>query len=126
MIVCKFGGSSLDGAAGFERVAAILRGRLAARPVVVVSALGKTTRRLLDSAEAAAAGSPAVALAGCEELHELHRREAAAAVAPADLARLAAALERSFGELRELLRRLAAARRLTPRDADAAAAFGEL
>src|SRR5258708_6902012 len=126
MIVCKFGGSSLDGAAGFERVAAILRGRLAARPVVVVSAIGKTTRRLLDSAEAAAAGSLAEALAGCEALHELHRREAAAAVAPADLVRLSAAIERAFGELRQLLRRLAEARLLTPRAADAAAAFGEV
>jgi aspartate kinase len=126
VIVCKFGGSSLDGAAGRERVAAILRERLAARPVVVVSAFGMTTRRLLDCAEAAAAGSLAEALAGCDELHERHRREAEAAVAPADRERLEATLERSFGELRALLERLAAAHRLTPRDADAAAAFGEV
>jgi aspartate kinase len=126
VIVCKFGGSSLDGAAGRERVAAILRERLAARPVVVVSAFGMTTRRLLDCAEAAAAGSLAEALAGCEELRERHRREAETAVAPADSERLEATLERTFGELRALLERLAAAHRLTPRDADAAASFGEV
>ena len=126
MIVCKFGGSSVDGAAGIERVAAILRPRLAARPVVVVSAMAKSTRRLLESAEAAAAGNLAGALAACEELYAFHRREGEAAVPQASLAPLAAAVERSFGELRALLVRLAREHRLTPRDADAAAAFGEV
>ncbi|HEV3075345.1 MAG TPA: aspartate kinase, partial [Thermoanaerobaculia bacterium] len=126
MIVCKFGGSSVDGAAGIERVAGILRARLAARPVVVVSAMAKTTRRLLDSAEAAAAGNLAAALAGCEELRVFHRREGEAAVPAAERAALALALERSFAALRTLLVRLAREHRLPPRDADAAAAFGEV
>jgi aspartate kinase len=126
VIVCKFGGSSVDGAAGIERVAAILRARLAARPVVVVSAMAKTTRRLLDSAEAAAAGNLAAALAGCEELRVFHLREGEAAVPAAERAALAAALEHSFAALRTLLVRLAREHRLPPRDADAAAAFGEV
>ncbi|HEY6321218.1 MAG TPA: aspartate kinase [Thermoanaerobaculia bacterium] len=126
MIVCKFGGSSVDGAAGIERVAGIVRARLAARPVVVVSAMAKTTRRLLDSAEAAAAGNLAAALAGWEELCAFHLREGEAAVPAADRAALAAALERSFAALRTLLVRLAREHRLPPRDADAAAAFGEV
>lgn len=126
MIVCKFGGSSVDGAAGIERVAGILRARLAARPVVVVSAMAKTTRRLLDSAEAAAAGNLAAALAGCEELCAFHRREGEAAVPAASRPQLAAALERSFDELRMLLVRLARERRLAPPAADAVAAFGEV
>jgi len=126
VIVCKFGGSSVDGAAGIERVAGILRARLAARPVVVVSAMAKTTRRLLDSAEAAAAGNLAAALAGCEELRLFHLREGEAAVPAAERAALAAALERSFAALRTLLARLAREHRLPPRDADAAAAFGEV
>ena len=126
MIVCKFGGSSVDGAAGIERVAGILRARLAARPVVVVSAMAKTTRRLLDGAEAAAAGNLAAALAGCEELRAFHHREGEAAVPAAARAALAASLERSFAALRTLLERLAREHRLPPRDADAAAAFGEV
>jgi aspartate kinase len=126
VIVCKFGGSSVDGAAGIERVAGILRARLAARPVVVVSAMAKTTRRLLDSAEAAAAGNLAAALAGCEELRVFHHREGEAAVPAAERAALAAALERSFAALRTLLVRLAREHRLPPRDADAAAAYGEV
>ena len=126
MIVCKFGGSSVDGAAGIARVAAILRARLAARPVVVVSAMAKTTRRLLDAAEAAAAGDLASALAGSDEVHAFHRRAGEAAVPKAGLSELAAVLEASFGELHALLVRLARERRLTPRDADAAAAWGEV
>jgi aspartate kinase len=126
VIVCKFGGSSVDGAAGIGRVAGILRACLAARPVVVVSAMAKTTRRLLDGAEAAAAGNLAAALAGSEELYAFHRREGEAAVPEASLPELTAVLDRSFGELRALLARLAWERRLTPRDADAAAAWGEV
>jgi aspartate kinase len=126
VIVLKFGGSSVDGAEGIERVAGIIRRHLAARPVVVVSALAKTTRHLLDSAEAAAAGSLAEAMAGIDELHDFHRRTAEAVVPPAGRARLAAALAGPFGELGALLPRLAHERRLTPRDADAAAACGEV
>jgi aspartate kinase len=126
VIVLKFGGSSVAGAAGIERVAGFIRARQAARPVVVVSAMAKTTRRLLDSAEAAVTGSLAEALAAAAELREFHRREAAAVLPPAAGPVLDAALERSFGALDALLVRLAHGRRLAPRDADAAAAFGEV
>jgi aspartate kinase len=126
VIVLKFGGSSVDGAAGIARVAEIVRRRLAARPIVVVSAMAKTTRRLLDGAEAAAAGSLGEALEGAAALEEFHRQVAAAVVGPAGRARLGATLGRSFGELRALLERVAAERVLTPRDADAVAAFGEV
>ena len=54
MIVMKFGGSSVDSAASIERVVEIVRRHLPRRPIVVVSAMAKTTRRLLESAEAAA------------------------------------------------------------------------
>ena len=47
MIVMKFGGTSVESAAAIERVAAIVKARAARRPVVVVSAMGKTTNRLL-------------------------------------------------------------------------------
>lgn len=126
MIVCKFGGSTVDGAAGIDRVAAILRPRLAARPVVVVSAMAKTTRRLLDSAEAAAAGDLAAALGAGDEILAFHRREGRAAVPAERHPRLDAVLDRAGGELHALLERLARERRLAPRDADAAASHGEV
>ena len=56
MIVMKFGGTSVESAEAIERVAGIVRDRLAQRPVVVVSAMGKTTNKLLAIAAAAVAG----------------------------------------------------------------------
>jgi len=53
MIVMKFGGTSVESAAAMERVAAIVTARLDRQPVVVVSAMGKTTNRLLAIASAA-------------------------------------------------------------------------
>ena len=50
MIVMKFGGTSVESASAIERVAGIVRGRLDRKPVVVVSAMGKTTNNLLDIA----------------------------------------------------------------------------
>ena len=43
MIVMKFGGTSVESAEAIERVAGIVRDRLDRRPVVVVSAMGRTT-----------------------------------------------------------------------------------
>ena len=53
MIVMKFGGTSVESAAAMERVAGIVKARLDRQPVVVVSAMGKTTNRLLAIAEKA-------------------------------------------------------------------------
>jgi len=47
MIVMKFGGTSVESAEAIERVAGIVRERLDRHPVVVVSAMGKTTNKLL-------------------------------------------------------------------------------
>ena len=47
MIVMKFGGTSVQDAKAIDRVAQIVQGRLADRPVVVVSAMAKVTDSLL-------------------------------------------------------------------------------
>ncbi len=53
MIVMKFGGSSVESADAIRRVAGIVKERVAQKPVVVVSAMGKTTNALLAVAKAA-------------------------------------------------------------------------
>lgn len=126
VIVLKFGGSSVDSAAAIARVTAIVRGQLPRRPVIVVSAMAKTTRHLLESAEAAAAGNLPAALDLFEELRDFHRREAYGAVPEAARPELDAALDRSFAALQRLLSDLAESRELTPRAADEAASHGEL
>ncbi len=126
MIVMKFGGSSVDSASSIERVVGIVRGRLPRQPVVVVSAMGKTTRRLLEIGEAAARGDLGRALELVDELRDFHRREAEAAVAEDDRPRLDAALARRFGDLRRTVLEILGARALPARLADEAAAYGEL
>ncbi len=126
MIVMKFGGSSVDGAAAIERVAGIVRDNLPLQPVVVVSAMAKTTRRLLEAADAAAAGDRAGALAAFDDIEAYHRRESHGVVPPAGRPALDAALDPYFNDLHTQLDELLATRALTPRAADAVAGFGEL
>lgn len=69
--VHKFGGSSVADAAGFRRVAMIVREHATSRPcVVVVSAVAGVTDRLVALAADAVAGCDW--RAGVEELRELH------------------------------------------------------
>jgi aspartate kinase len=126
MIVLKFGGSSVDSAESIARVAGIARGLLGRRPVVVVSAMAKTTRRLLEAAEAAAAGDREGAVAAFDDIETFHRRESQGVVPPASRAALDAALDPFFNELRTQLDEILSTRALTPRAADAVASCGEL
>ena len=77
MIVMKFGGSSLENAAAIERVAGIVATRRRERPLVVVSAMAKTTDRLVEIGESAAAGKRLKAQRLLKALREFHYREAA-------------------------------------------------
>jgi aspartate kinase len=70
MIVMKFGGSSLESAAALQNVVSIVNSFRGENPVVVVSAMGKTTDRLLNIGTLAAAGKFPAALL---ELHALER-----------------------------------------------------
>lgn len=126
MIVQKFGGSSVGSAESIRRVLGIVRGQLDRRPVVVVSAMGKTTRHLLECAEAAAAGDLTLATDILTELRDYHRREASPLLSSAGRARLDEVLARDFGDLRQRIEVIAAAGRVPPQAADAVAGQGEL
>ena len=126
MITMKFGGSSVDTAASIERVAGIVRDCLGRQPVIVVSAMAKTTRRLLEAAQAAAGGDRDTALAIFDEIETYHRRESHGVVPPPGRPALDAALDPFFNDLRTQLDEIAATQALTPRAADAVAGFGEL
>jgi len=125
MIVMKFGGTSVEGAAAIERVAGIVRERLDRHPLVVVSAMGKTTNRLLAAADKAAAGNLADALRDAEELLAWHRREAGALLPPERRSEMDALLERHFEELEATLERVASAGQVTPALWDETASYGE-
>src|SRR5207253_4604878 len=61
--VMKFGGTSVEDAAAFERVVALVRAAHDSRPAVVVSAMSRFTDALLAAFERAAGGEGATALA---------------------------------------------------------------
>ncbi|HZF10950.1 MAG TPA: lysine-sensitive aspartokinase 3, partial [Thermoanaerobaculia bacterium] len=123
MIVLKFGGSSVDSAAGIERVVGLIGERRARRPVVVVSAMAKTTRRLLAAGEAAAAGDLPGARAIAAEIAAFHR-DAARPVTPEGS--LDPLFAEHFGALDRALARITGAGVFSPADEDLVASFGEL
>jgi aspartate kinase len=118
MIVMKFGGTSVESAEAIRRVAGIVKDRIEQRPVVVVSAMGKTTNKLLAIASAAVAGELDRALALLAELRDFHHKETSGL----DLDR---AISEHFAELEALVRGLAVMGELTPRATDAVSAMGE-
>jgi len=125
MIVMKFGGSSVESAAAIERVAGIVRAREARRPVVVVSAMGKTTNKLLAIAAAAIGGKREEYIRQLHDLRDYHSREARLIVPLRDRADLDRFLDEHFQELTELVKGLAVLGELTPRSIDAISSYGE-
>ncbi len=121
----KFGGSSLESAAAIRRVAAIISQRLVRRPVVVVSAMGKTTNKLLAIAGEAVSGDRQQALKLLCELHQYHLSEARPLVPADQWAEMDALINPLFEDLEELIKGLSMMRELTPRSTDAIASYGE-
>ena len=115
MIVMKFGGTSVESTVALQRVAAIVRARLDRKPVVIVSAMGKTTNRLLAIAHAAVSGYKDGAIQSLHELRDFHLRES----------NMERTVDEHFQELTELVKGLAILGELTPRSLDAIASFGE-
>jgi aspartate kinase len=121
MIVCKFGGTSVQDAAAIRRLIGIIRSRMPERPVVVVSALARITDGLIEIAALAERDGTACR----DRLDRMIERHAATA---AELDGAEAALPAIRQEAEALRAELdaAAGRRLVPRERDGIAARGEL
>jgi aspartate kinase len=115
MIVMKFGGTSVESTAAISRVTSIVRDRLDRQPVVVVSAMGKTTNKLLAIASAAVKGQKDDAIRQLLELRDFHLRES----------NMERTVDEHFQELSDLVKGLAILGELTPRSIDAISSFGE-
>ncbi len=124
MIVMKFGGSSVESRDAITRVASIVKKYEHRRPIVVVSAMGKTTNKLLMAAHEAAAGRRDQALAIVDELRGYHLTHglAVAGAAAADLDRF---IRTHFEWLDELVKGLSVVGELSDRSKDAIASTGE-
>ena len=125
MIVMKFGGSSIESAEAIQRVAGIVAGRAERRPLVIVSAMGKTTNRLLDIGRTAITGNLDAALSKLDDLRQFHAIEAGAVVSPQAESAIETHLESHFRELAELIRGLAILGEMSARSIDALSSYGE-
>jgi aspartate kinase len=125
MIVMKFGGTSVESAAAIERVASIVKARADQHPIVVVSAMGKTTNKLLAIANAAIGGKREDYIRQLHDLRDFHSREARQVVPLSHRAELDRTLDDHFQEMTELVKGIAVLGELTPRSIDAISSYGE-
>jgi len=129
MRVMKFGGTSVANADAIRRVTAIVAREHRARrggPLVVVSALGGVTDRLIEIGALARSGDAAAARRLVESLHARHL-EVLTEVAPGDEGNAARqAVGDHFNHLTALVGALAVMREASLRSLDAVAATGEL
>ena len=125
MIVMKFGGSSLESAGAIHQAASIVREYLDRRPVVIVSAMGETTDRLLDAARWAARGSAYSARHQTEALRRMHFTETRGVLGGRAEPFLRDSIAPMFRELQELLAELSEGRQFTPQIQDQVLSYGE-
>jgi len=124
-VIMKFGGTSVKDAEAVARLVRIVAGEPRPR-LVVVSALAGVTDALLAAARLAEAGDGTGAREAVRALHRRHEQMAAVARAAERRAALLAATDALFDELEAIVRALAVVGEVSPRSADAIAAFGEL
>jgi aspartate kinase len=125
MIVMKFGGSSLASAGAIRQAASIVAERLDLKPVVVVSAMGKTTDRLLEAAQSAAHGNSYAAWRQIESLRQMHFREVRELLGQRAEPFLHDSIAPIFRELQVLLVEVAEGREFTPEIQDQTLSYGE-
>jgi aspartate kinase len=130
MKVMKFGGTSVADADAIRRVVAIVaeerRAVTIEGPVVVVSALGGVTDRLLEVAALARRGDAAHALALVDQLYARHLESLAVLTPGEHGGPVPEAIDALFGQLRAIAGAVAVLHEASPRSLDAIAAIGEL
>ena len=132
----KFGGTSVADRAAIERLISIVRAARQAAiqpesrdwrgPIVVASALGGATDRLLGIAAAAAAGDIDGAAEHVRVLRARHHEVAGVITEETERRQVTAFLDREFDELDRIVGALGVLREVTPRWLDAMAALGEI
>jgi len=136
MLVMKFGGTSVADRPAVERLVSIVRAARQAAiqpesadwrgPVVVVSALGGVTDRLLGVAAEAGAGDVEGARENINALEARHLDVAGIVTDDGERRRLEELIRAEFDELERVVGALGVLREVTPRWLDAIAATGEI
>ncbi|MFP4429671.1 MAG: lysine-sensitive aspartokinase 3 [Spirochaetaceae bacterium] len=125
MTVLKFGGSSVADAGWIRRVVDIVTPRIAEAPIVVASAMGKTTDRLVEIASEGARGRLREAEAILEGVAEHHRNATRELFGGSLLEEVLGTVDALLSELNSVIHGLVLVRECTPRSFDAILSFGE-
>ena len=124
--IMKFGGTSVQNAEAFARVAEIVAGQKEFAPVVVTSAMAKVTDALLNAFELARKDEPKVAAESLETHFARHLAVAAEFLSDEKQQKIAVEIDKAQSELTDILERTA--RRSLPFQLlkDVVVAYGEL
>jgi aspartate kinase len=125
-IIMKFGGTSVEDAAAFRRVARIVSERAVGVPtVVVVSAMSRVTDALLASVQVADGGDPQAALHSLDAHFARHYTVARELLSEGQRASVEALIETTRAEIGEVLEAVAAQRMPLPVLQDVVVSYGE-
>jgi len=116
LLVMKFGGSSLAGAIHLRRVAGIVHDRLSQHPILILSAMGKTTNQLLGAAEKALSTGEV----DSSEIRETHESTLKTLGVP-----IPESVNKLLEELNRILAGVALLREVSTRTRDLLVSFGE-
>ena len=126
MIVMKFGGSSVQDATAIRRVASIVALRLAEQPLVVVSAMGGVTDKLVQVAETAGRKDLGAAVALLEAIRARHVLAANDMLPPTAATAFCEELDARIAEAAALARQIAEQGSASPEQRSHMLSFGEV
>jgi aspartate kinase len=126
MIVMKFGGSSVQDATAIRRVASIVAPRLGERPLVVVSAMGGVTDKLVQIAETASRGELVPAMALLDGIRAKHIQAASEMLNATATAAFSVELDARLAEAAALVRQIAEKGAVSPAQHSEMLTFGEV
>src|ERR1700730_4232635 len=121
----KFGGSSVASATAIQWAAGIVKSHIAEEPVIVVSAMGRTTEQIVEALQCAARGSAYSAGRCVEELRRYHFQETQRLLGADASAFLERCIAPKFHDLHGILIELGEGKKLTPQVQDQVLSYGE-
>ena len=126
MIVMKFGGSSLKNAESIKSVAQIIKNKISLKPVIVASAMGKSTRNLLNCCLAAEIQNLSVYNKKFHEIRNYHIETSRQLNLLDTTAGFNEALNNYFSAIQTNLGKIQSEKKLNPMIQDSTLAYGEL
>lgn len=125
MLVLKFGGTSVESAQKIDNALDIALSRIENGAVLVSSAMGKTTNKIIESYEYAEATELEKAISVMEEIKDLHIKSAESFLTGDNQTATITKLETIFTQFKSLLKGISLLRECSLRSMDTMLSFGE-